>query len=120
MVKVAVLVSGGGTNLQALIDELNLGTINGEIKLVISNRKNAEYINEIGETLEKKYPSVKYLHADFKKGDGINKNEALNKELHLYHQNYCGCEFSIRDCPKTNLWLDSLLLFVDFFINFVR
>ena len=41
MVKVAVLVSGGGTNLQALIDEFNLGTINGEIKLVISNRKNA-------------------------------------------------------------------------------
>ena len=69
----------------------------------ISNRKSAEYINEIGEALEKKYPSVKYLHADFKKGDGINKNEVLNKELHLYHQNYCGCEFSIRDCPKTNL-----------------
>ena len=41
MVKVAVVVSGGGTNLQALIDEFNLGTINGEIKLVISNRKNA-------------------------------------------------------------------------------
>ena len=41
MVKVAVLVSGGGTNLQALIDEFNLETINGEIKLVVSNRKNA-------------------------------------------------------------------------------
>ena len=41
MVNVAVLVSGGGTNLQALIDEFHLGTINGEIKLVISNRKNA-------------------------------------------------------------------------------
>ena len=41
MVKVAVLVSSGGTNLQALIDEFNLETINGEIKLVVSNRKNA-------------------------------------------------------------------------------
>ena len=41
MVNVAVLVSGGGTNLQALIDEFHLGTIKGEIKLVISNRKNA-------------------------------------------------------------------------------
>ncbi|MDO4501331.1 MAG: epoxyqueuosine reductase QueH [Erysipelotrichaceae bacterium] len=62
----------------------------------ISNRKNAEYINEIGEVLEKKYPGVKYLYADFKKGDGITMNEKLNKELKLYHQNYCGCEFSIR------------------------
>ncbi len=62
----------------------------------ISNRKNAEYINEIGEALEKKYSNVKYLYADFKKGDGINKNNELNKNLNLYHQNYCGCEFSKR------------------------
>ncbi len=62
----------------------------------ISNRKNADYLNEIGEALENKYNDVKYLHADFKKGDGIIKNEKLNKELNLYHQNYCGCEFSIR------------------------
>ena len=41
MVNVAVFVSGGGTNLQALIDEFQKGTINGTIKLVVSNRKNA-------------------------------------------------------------------------------
>lgn len=62
----------------------------------ISNRKNAEYINEIGEKLEKKYEDVKYLYADFKKGDGITMNEKMNKELNLYHQNYCGCIYSIR------------------------
>ena len=62
----------------------------------ISNRKNADYINQIGETLEKKYPSVKYLYADFKKADGIRQNEKMNKELNLYHQNYCGCKYSIR------------------------
>lgn len=40
--KVAVLVSGGGTNLQALIDAQHSGIINsGEIVLVISNRKDA-------------------------------------------------------------------------------
>ena len=40
--KIAVLVSGGGTNLQALIDAENSGIINsGEIALVISNNKNA-------------------------------------------------------------------------------
>ena len=39
---VAVLVSGGGTNLQALIDAQNSGIItSGEIKLVLSNNANA-------------------------------------------------------------------------------
>ena len=61
----------------------------------ISNRKNADYINEIGIQLEKEY-QVKYLFADFKKGDGITLNEKMNKELNLYHQNYCGCIYSKR------------------------
>ena len=40
--KIAVLVSGGGTNLQALIDAQHSGVItDGEITLVISNNENA-------------------------------------------------------------------------------
>ena len=39
---IAVLVSGGGTNLQALIDAQNRGEIvSGEISLVVSNNANA-------------------------------------------------------------------------------
>ena len=39
---IAVFVSGGGTNLQALIDAKNSGIISsGEIKVVISSNKNA-------------------------------------------------------------------------------
>lgn len=42
MLKVAVLVSGGGTNLQAIMDAVDSGEItNAEISLVISNNKNA-------------------------------------------------------------------------------
>ena len=42
MLKVAVCVSGGGTNLQAIIDAVESGAItNTEIKVVISNNKNA-------------------------------------------------------------------------------
>ena len=42
MLKVAVLVSGGGTNLQAIIDGVKNGTItNTSIQMVISNNKNA-------------------------------------------------------------------------------
>ena len=42
MLKIAVLVSGGGTNLQAIMDAIDNGTItNTEIAVVISNNKNA-------------------------------------------------------------------------------
>ena len=42
MLKLVVLVSGGGTNLQAIIDGIADGSIpNTEIKAVISNNKNA-------------------------------------------------------------------------------
>lgn len=42
MLKIAVCVSGGGTNLQAIIDGIENHTItNAEIKVVISNNKNA-------------------------------------------------------------------------------
>lgn len=42
MLKLAVLVSGGGTNLQAILDGIKNGTItNTEVSAVISNNKNA-------------------------------------------------------------------------------
>lgn len=41
MLNIGVLVSGSGTNLQAIIDETLLGNINGKVKVVISNKENA-------------------------------------------------------------------------------
>lgn len=41
MKNIAVLVSGGGTNLQSIIDAVETGKINGQIKLVISNKEGA-------------------------------------------------------------------------------
>ncbi len=42
MLRIAVLVSGGGTNLQAIIDSINSGKIhNTEIAVVISNNRKA-------------------------------------------------------------------------------
>jgi len=40
MLNIGVLISGGGTNLQAIIDETKSGGINGTVKIVISNKKN--------------------------------------------------------------------------------
>lgn len=49
MLKIAVLVSGGGTNLQAIIDGINNKTItNTEIKVVISNNAGAYALERAG------------------------------------------------------------------------
>ena len=40
-VKIGVLISGGGTNLQSIIDNIDTGNIDGKIELVISNREGA-------------------------------------------------------------------------------
>ena len=37
----AVLVSGGGSNLQSIIDRIEAGTLDAEIKLVVSNKADA-------------------------------------------------------------------------------
>ncbi len=40
--KIGVLVSGGGTNLQAIIDSIAAGTLTGtEIAVVVSNNEGA-------------------------------------------------------------------------------
>ncbi len=39
--RLAVLASGGGTNLQSIIDQCQLGTLDAEIGLVVSNNPNA-------------------------------------------------------------------------------
>ena len=42
MLKLAVCVSGGGTNLQAILDAIDNGTItNAAVSVVISNNRNA-------------------------------------------------------------------------------
>lgn len=41
MLNIGVLISGGGTNLQAIIDASESGEINGAVKVVISNKINA-------------------------------------------------------------------------------
>ena len=63
--------------------------------LTTSPHKNAKAINEIGEKTAVQY-GLKFLIQDFKKQDGFKKSSALSRELGLYRQNYCGCEFSRR------------------------
>lgn len=60
----------------------------------ISRYKNSAWINEIGYVLEEKYPSTKWLPADFKKNDGYQKSLKIVKENNMYFQEYCGCVYS--------------------------
>ena len=62
--------------------------------LVISPHKNFQKITDIGLKIAQKY-NLEYEAIDFKKKDGFLKTNKLSKELGLYRQNYCGCEFSI-------------------------
>lgn len=64
--------------------------------LSISPLKNADRLNEIGMRLAGEY-GVSYLQSDFKKKNGYKRSIELSKEYGLYRQDYCGCEFSIRD-----------------------
>jgi len=41
MINIGVLISGGGSNLQALIDNIKSGMINAQIKIVVSDHKSA-------------------------------------------------------------------------------
>ncbi|MDO4556052.1 MAG: phosphoribosylglycinamide formyltransferase [Lachnospiraceae bacterium] len=70
MLKLAVLVSGGGTNLQAIIDGIEAGTIsNARIEVVISNNKNAYALTRAKEHgIEAKAVSPK----DFPSRDAFN------------------------------------------------
>lgn len=71
-VNIGVLISGGGTNLQAIIDNIENENINGKIKLVISNKENA-YGLERG-----KRAGIETLYLDRKKFD---TEEKYNLEL---------------------------------------
>ena len=68
--RIAVLVSGGGTNLQALIDAQAAGKIpNGEIALVVSNRKAAYGLERAKNAGIKSCVLSKYMQPDPEKYD---------------------------------------------------
>lgn len=61
--------------------------------LTISPHKKADKINEIGRNIAREY-KIDFLEQDFKKQDGFKRSCQLSRQLDLYRQNYCGCEFS--------------------------
>lgn len=64
--------------------------------LSISPYKNSNWLNEIGEQLDKEYTTT-YLYADFKKRNGYKRSIELSKKYGLYRQDYCGCIYSKKE-----------------------
>lgn len=59
--------------------------------LTVSRYKNSQRIFKIGDNLDG------FLDFDFKKKGGYDESIKLSKELNLYRQHYCGCEFSLAE-----------------------
>jgi len=70
--------------------------------LSVSRFKNSQAINKIGIALNRKYPNIKYLVADFKKDKGTEKGIVLSANASLYRQQYCGCEYSMKRLEQEN------------------
>ena len=45
------------------------------------------------------YPHFEAI--DFKKRDGFLRSNQIARELGFYRQNFCGCEFSLRDTQES-------------------
>lgn len=63
--------------------------------LTIAPMKKATVINPIGREAAVRHGLV-FVDEDWKKRDGFKHSIELSKDLGLYRQNYCGCEFSFR------------------------
>lgn len=61
--------------------------------LVISPHKDFEQISNIGQKIADDF-EIDYLPQNFRKQDGFLKTNSISKELNLYRQKYCGCEFA--------------------------
>ena len=59
--------------------------------LTVSPHKNARVINKTGRNIGNSL----FLARDFKKKDGFKRAQQLARRYNLYHQDYCGCIYSI-------------------------
>lgn len=66
--------------------------------LTSSRQKDSEAIIRIAQELDEKDPEgPRFLTSDWKRGGGLEEGERIARFLMLYRQDYCGCEYSLRD-----------------------
>lgn len=62
--------------------------------LLVSPYKDSKAIRKISSSLAEEN-NIKFLDLDFQANDGYRKSQDLAKELGIYRQKFCGCEFSL-------------------------
>ncbi len=67
--------------------------------LLVSPYKDGAAIRKIGHELEE-ICEVAFLDMDFQAHDGYRRSQELAKELELYRQKFCGCEYSLQPAGK--------------------
>lgn len=86
--KIVILISGNGSNLQAILDAIKDGTLtNCEIVLVLSDRKNAYGLQRA------KDANIPTLYLPFKKNEETRESydKRLALELEKYNPSYIFC-----------------------------
>lgn len=79
-IKIGVLISGSGTNLQSIIDNIENGNINGEITVVISNKKQAYGLERA------KQKNIHAVYINSKNFESFDKfNDAIVEELEKHN-----------------------------------
>lgn len=63
--------------------------------LLVSPYKDTAAIKKISQELATKY-KIKFLDEDFQADNAYQKSQALAKELGIYRQKFCGCEYSLK------------------------
>lgn len=83
--KIGVLISGSGSNLQAIIDEIEAGRLDAEVRVVISSRPDAYGLVRAQEAGIQTVALSKDVYADYE-----TANEAIATELV-----HAGCEYVV-------------------------
>ncbi len=70
--------------------------------LSVSPHKSSKLIFSIAEELDGRGVGAPFLARDFKKRDGFKRSVELSKELGIYRQRFCGCEFSLAEAERVS------------------
>jgi len=69
--------------------------------LTVSPHKNSKLINRTCRELARDY-GLNFYDVDFKKKDGAKISFKMSRELGFYHQDYCGCVYSLQERRETH------------------
>ena len=81
---------------QTALKALEIGEKTITTTLLTSPKKSIESLQKSLHVIATKY-DLEMLAPDFRKGGGTHDQFSMAKEAKLYHQDYCGCLFALRD-----------------------